>query len=267
MKYPDEEHKRVLTELVEYFREYPGIHAVVLTGSLARGKAVKGSCIDLHIFLEKRVLSILPSTIQSREKAYSRLGGEICYFNAQVEGGVQFGDVRVDVGFTDGAFEPSTKNSFDITRDEFETTIGNLFVYAIVLHEIGEKYQQLKEQYLPFYDDSLRKARLEGTATEFDYKIWKTRWLARRGEFFAALDALLEAQRIFLQHVFIKERKYPIDYVKWLKEQCSQILKKPEMYQELADLIDGLELSMESLSVRSKSLERLFAKCGFSVKC
>jgi hypothetical protein len=36
------------------------------------------------------------------------------------------------------------------------------------------------------------------------------------------------------------------------------------MYQELADLIDGIELSMEALSLRSKSLEGLFAKYGFS---
>jgi predicted nucleotidyltransferase len=41
LKYPLEQHKKVLAELVGYYREYPGVYAVVLTGSLARGKAVK----------------------------------------------------------------------------------------------------------------------------------------------------------------------------------------------------------------------------------
>ena len=135
LKYPHESYRKVLTGLVGYYRRYPGVFAIVLTASLARGKAVDGSCIDLWVFLHKNQFDILPSTIQSRAKAYSRLKGEVSYYSGQVEGGIMFGDVRVDVGFTDGRFKAYTKNSFDITRDEFETTIGNLFVYAIVLYK------------------------------------------------------------------------------------------------------------------------------------
>jgi hypothetical protein len=116
---------------------------------------------------------------------------------------------------------------------------------------------------LPFYDDALRIIRLKGTAEEFGYKIWKTKWLAERGECFAALDALLEAQRIFLQHLFIKERKYPIDYVKWLREQCSQILAMPELYQELTRIVDKVELTENGIFERSNLLEKLFIRYGF----
>ena len=266
LKYPNEGYKRVLAKLVAYYREYPGVYAVVLTGSLVRNKAVTGSCIDIYVFLHTKQYDALASTVSSREKTYSTLGGEVCYYNEQVEGGILFNDVRVDIGFTDGRFKSYAENSFDITRDEFETTIGNLFVYAIVLHEKGGKYQQLKKQYLPFYDDNLRKARLKGTAEEFNYKIWKTRWLAGRGELFAALEAFLEAQRIFLQHLFIKERRYPVDYVKWLKEQCSQILMMPALYQELVALIDGLEFTEEVLGERCEVLEKLFVKYCSPVK-
>ena len=265
LKYPHEGYRKILAKIVDYFKEYPGVYAVVLTGSLARNKAVTGSCIDIYVFLQTRQYDALASTVSSRKRAYSSLGGEICYYNDQVEGGMLFNDVRVDVGYTDGKCKVYAENSFDITRDEFETTIGNLFVYALVLHEKGRKYQQLKKQYLPFYDGNLRKARLEGTAEECNYKIWKTRWLAERGEFLAALEAFLEAQRIFLQHLFIKERRYPIDYVKWLKEQCSQILMMPALYQELVALIDGLELTEEALGERCETLKQLFAKYGSSV--
>jgi predicted nucleotidyltransferase len=262
LKYPHEGYKKILTDLVEYFKVYPGVYAIVLTGSLARGKAVKGSCIDLFIFLGKKQFNMLASKIEFRKKAYSRLNGHICSYEGDVEEGIMFGDVRVDIDFTDGNFNPCYENSFDITRDEFETTIGNLLVYSVALHEKGTQYQRLKQKYLPFYDDNLRKARLAGTAKEFNYKIWKTRWLAERGEYFAALDALLEAQRIFLQHLFIEKRKYPIDYVKWLKEQCAQILNMPSLYQELASVINGVELSKKGIFEKSDVLEKLFIRYG-----
>jgi hypothetical protein len=115
---------------------------------------------------------------------------------------------------------------------------------------------------LRFYDDDLRNTRLAGTAEEFDYKIWKTRWLAERGEYFAALDSLLEAQRIFLQHLFIKHRKYPIDYVKWLKEQCSEILVMPNLYQELASIVNRIKLTKNAIIDKSKLLEKLFTRHG-----
>lgn len=258
--FPHQDYKIILTRLVGYFRNHPGVYAIALIGSLARGKAVEGSCIDLAVFLHKKHLDNLAATIASRTEAYSRLNGQICYYNGEVEGGIEFGKIRVDLGFTDGNFKGYSKNSFDITRDEFETTIGNLLVYSIPLYQKGKKFQQLKRKYLPFYDERLRSARLKGTAEEFSYKIWKTRWLAGRGEYLAALEVLVESQRIFLQHLFIKKRKYPIDYVKWLKDQCTEILAVPELYQELLSIINGIELTKDCIVEKSDKLEKLFRR-------
>lgn len=263
ISFPHQNYEETLTKFVDYFKENPSVFAIVLTGSLARGKAVKGSCIDVFVFLPTKHLKSLASTINSRIKAYSRLGGQLAYCEGDVEGGVEFGDVRIDVGFTDGNFNYEHENSFDITRDNIETTIGNLFVYSILLYQKGKRFRLLKQKYLPFYDDTLRKIRLKGTAEEFGYKIWKTKWLAKRGEFFAAFDALLEAQRIFLQHLFIKQRKYPIDYIKWLREQCSQILTMPKLYQELTQVIDGIRLTKNDILEKSEVLEKLFMQYGF----
>jgi hypothetical protein len=62
--------------------------------------------------------------------------------------------------------------------------------------------------------------------------------------------------------LFIKRRKYPIDYTKWLKDQLSEILTLPGLYQELAALINGFELTVEAFKERSLSLEKLFAQYG-----
>ncbi len=246
--------------MTEYFKTYPGVYAIVLIGSLARGRAVRGSCIDLYIFLGKRQFAALASTLMSRAKKYSSLGGRICYYEGEVEGGILFDDVRVDIGFTHGELDPRNENSFDITRDEFETTIGNLFLYSVTLYEKGTSYKKLKQKYLPFYNDKLRSIRLNGTRKEFDYKIWKIKWLAGRGEPLSSFETILEAQRIFLQHLFIKKRKYPIDYVKWIKEQCSQILQMPDLYSELISIINGIELTKNGLTKKTNTLEKLFQK-------
>ena len=260
LRYSHESFKKPLADLVDYFKGYPGVYAIVLTGSLARAKAVKESCIDLFVFLSEEEYKALQSTVKSRAEAYSRLNGQVCYCKDGVEGGKAFEGVRIDVGFTDGKFSPCRENSFDITRDEFETTIGNLFVYSILLFQRNGHHQQLKKKYLPFYGEGLRKARLNGTAKEFGYKIWKTRWLAKRGEPFAALCTLLEAHQIFLQHIFIRERKYPIDYTKWLKEQCSEILRMPALYHELLSVISGIELTEKGIQEKSNLLENLYVQ-------
>lgn len=256
--FPNDRYRAVLKNMVQYFEVYPGIFAIVLTGSLARGKAVRGSCIDLFVFVEREQFEKL--NIKSREKAYASMGGKICYYNGEVEGGIMFGDVRVDIGFTYGEFQVG-HNPFDVVRDEFETTIGNLFVHCVPLFQKSTKYQRLKSKYLPYYSDTLRRERLDGTNEEFYYKTWKTRWLASRGEYFSALETLLEARRIFLQHLFIKERKYPIDYTKWLKEQCETILGMQELYPKLVTLVDGIKLSKRGIAERTTILEQIMRQC------
>ena len=243
-----------------YFKTYPGVQAIILTGSLARGKAVEGSCVDLFIFVGERQFENLVTSLRERARAYSSLGGRICFYEGELEGGILFGDVRVDICFTDGKLDPRSENPFDITRDEFETTIGNLFVYSVMLYEKGDHYQKLKQKYLPYYNDELREIRLVGTSEEFAYKIWKTKWLAERNEYLSSFEALLEAQRIFLQHLFIKKGRYPIDYSKWIGEQCSRILQMPGLYQEIASIINGIELTEKTLTKKADALEKLFVQ-------
>ena len=60
-------------------------------------------------------------------------------------------------------------------------------------------------------------------------------------------------------------RAHRIDYVKWLEEQCSQILKMPALYQELAASISECEFTVKAFNERSEALKKLFAKYGCSV--
>ena len=261
IRYPTQNYGIALNKTVKYYRVYPHVFAVVLIGSLARGKATLGSCIDLAIFLQGEEFKKLAYRLNDRAKAYSRLGGRICFYSGDVEGGVQFDDIRVDLVFTDGRFRKG-RNPFDMVKDEFETTIGNLFVYGVPLFTKGNKYQSLRSKYLPFYGEDLRQKRLDGTSNEFNYKVWKIRWLASRGEYIAAFHTLLETTRIFLQHLFIKQREYPIDYSKWLREQCESVLAMPGLYPKLAALIQDTKLTKSGIEKKVAMLERLMQQYG-----
>jgi predicted nucleotidyltransferase len=85
LSFPNENYRTVLTRLVEYFREYHGVHAIVLTGSLARGKAVKGSCIDLFVFLRTKHLNLLASTINSRTRRILAWAGKSVITKAKLK--------------------------------------------------------------------------------------------------------------------------------------------------------------------------------------
>jgi predicted nucleotidyltransferase len=106
LAYPNKDYEKVLQKMSGYFKTYPGVHAIILTGSLARGKAVEGSCIYLFIFLGKRQFNNLVAALESRARAYSSLGGRTCYYEGELEGGILFGDIRVDIGFTHGKLDP-----------------------------------------------------------------------------------------------------------------------------------------------------------------
>src|SRR3989337_2290207 len=87
--FPDAHYRPVLEKMVKYLMMLEGVFAIVLTGSLARGRAVKGSCIDFCVFLEEKQLKKLASEVKARAKVYKRMGGEVCYYHGEIEGGVE----------------------------------------------------------------------------------------------------------------------------------------------------------------------------------
>lgn len=115
-----------------------------------------------------------------------------------------------------------------------------------MVHWTKELFQKNPELFLPALEDSVARS-----VAEVDLLLQNLK------------EQRIRAQRIFLQHLFIKQRKYPIDCVKWLREQCSQILAMPKLYQELIQVIDGIKLTENGILEKSELLEKLFMQYGF----
>ena len=265
MIFPSSKHERILNKMVNYFKLDARIFAIILHGSLARGQADVSSCIDLGIFVYQDHMEDFFTSKEIRKRAadYGKMGGKLWVSSGiqELPEIVKFGNISVDILFRNENIR-RYKDQVGICNDNFDVTIGNLFVNCVPLFEQDDTYKLLKKQYLPFYSEEIRKERLEGTRKEFNYRIDKAKWLAERGLLFNSLTTLHVSFTIFLQNLFIKKRVYPIYYTKWIKYQVVDILNEPELYEKLVQVFTIERLSESVLKRNANLMYNLMEEYG-----
>ena len=108
--------------------------------------------------------------------------------------------------------------------------MGNLLAYSVPLWEGDAAYRDLQAAWLPFYNETLRRERLEMALHFCRNNLAHIPLYVGRGLYFQSFKRFYDAQREFLQALFIDRRTYPIAYDKWVQEQIVEIL-------ELADAV------------------------------
>jgi len=152
-KYPTVEHERASMAIVNFFCKVPDVEAVILTGSCARGKATKDSCLDIMVLLPRKASVSKRSELERR---WSDFYGNSAVFD-KLRGVGKYS--HVDLDFVDGCFVPKPRG-WTSGPDEFELEIGNTLVYSVPLWERGDYFERLKARWLPYYDEKLRQERL-----------------------------------------------------------------------------------------------------------
>jgi hypothetical protein len=161
--------------------------------------------------------------------------------------------------FIHGVFHPREQDE-SAGPDDFEVEVGNFLAYSVPLWQGNDYFKQLKEQWLPYYDEELRQKRLE-----------KVRWYClnnlhhippyiERGLYFQSFDRLYNAYREFLQALFISRRTYPIAYNKWIREQIEEILGLPELYEQLSHLFEIKHFESHEIADKAREVEDLLEK-------
>jgi hypothetical protein len=161
--------------------------------------------------------------------------------------------------FIHGVFIPSEQDEA-AGPDDFEVQIGNFLAYSLPLWQGSDYLSQLRQQWLPYYNEELRLQRLE-----------KVRWFClnnlhhiplyiERGLYFQSFDRLYDDYREFLQALFIARRIYPIAYNKWIREQVEEILGLPELYEQLTHLFEITQFESYELADKAKEVEELLEK-------
>ncbi len=248
--YPTTEHARAADAIVAFLSHESEIAAIMLTGSCARGKATPDSCLDLAVLVQPEVLSTQRPALQRRWEDVAGASTEIA---ALLNVGAYS---HVDLDFFDGCFVPRPRG-WTSGPDAFELEIGNTLVYTTPLWERSGDVTGLRERWLPYYDERLRRRRLEEVRRYCLNNLDHIPLYVDRGLYFQAFHRLYDAFREFLQALFIARRIYLIAYDKWVREQIEEILGLPELYQRLARVFEIDHFKGPVIAAKARELRLL----------
>src|SRR6185503_3099816 len=248
--YPTPEHQTAAETIVDHFVSNYKIDAVVLVNSCARGKATRDSCLDIVVLARpdesRSSLNMMETEWEEFEKT-----------DPAVKALYQVGRYSVvHPNFIHGVFAPQERDEV-AGPDDFELGIGNFLAYSVPLWEGSDYLAQLKQQWLPYYNDELRQQRLEMVRWHCLNNLHHIPLYVERGLYFHSFDRLYNAYREFLQALFITRRTYPIAYDKWIREQLEEILGLPELYKQLTHLFEINQFESHEITDKAKEVEEL----------
>jgi len=248
--YPTRQHEEAARAITDLYSAYPEVEAVLLTGSTARGKAVPDSCLDVLVLARPEVLATEQGAWEQRWNVYYE---QTDVFRALREVGLYS---HVDLEFVDGVFLPG-RHGWTSGPDEFELEVGNTLAYSVPLWRGGRYLDELRERWLPYYDEGLRRRRL-GMVTRYCLNnLDHIPPYVERGLYFQSFKRLWDAFGEFLQALFISRRTYPIAYDKWIGEQVEEILGLPELYERLPRLFEIGRFESREMAAKAADLRRL----------
>jgi predicted nucleotidyltransferase len=251
--YPTPEHQKAAEVITDFFVSNYKIDAVLLVNSCARGKATRDSCLDIVMLAKPEHGRAQLSELEAGWNVFEKS-------NQVIQDLYKVGKYSVvHPDFIHGVFNPREQDE-SAGPDDFEVEVGNFLAYSVPLWQGNDYYKQLKEQWLPYYDEELRQKRLE-----------KVRWYClnnlhhippyiERGLYFQSFDRLYNAYREFLQALFISRRTYPIAYNKWIREQIEEILGLPELYEQLSHLFEIKHFESHEIADKAREVEDLLEK-------
>jgi hypothetical protein len=242
--YPTSAHERAAETITAFFATRDETDAVRLVNSCARGKATPDSCLDIQVIVPTEAVEQVDAEWREFARDSDAIAGLIA--------AGRFSELHLDVW--DGVVTPGVIDEEGF--DYFEVSVGNLFVYSVPLYTDGTRFDRLASEWVPFYDNELRRERL-ARARWFvlENNLARIPWYVGRELHFQAFDRFYRAFQGFLLALHVSRRTYPLDYNKWIREQVAENLGLPELYEQLPHLF-------EFVPFESAALERSAAALG-----
>lgn len=252
-KYPTPEHRHAADSITGFLSANYPVEAVLLVNSCARGRATRDSCLDIAVLAVPDWLRVHGSKLEADFEAFQQR-------DPAIQALKRVGRYStVHPAFFDGLFVPSEQNEA-AGPDAFEVAIGNFLVYSVPLWQRDSRstyLESLKDKWLPYYDEELRRKRLAAVRWFCLNNLHHIPLYVDRGLYFQAFDRLYNAYQEFLQALFISRRTYPIAYNKWIHEQIVEILGLPALYERLPPLFEIRSLESVELVSKANEVERL----------
>jgi len=235
-----------MAELVQdYFLNISKVDTVLTVNSCARGQAVAESDLDFAVLVKPETTQAQIEKIETDWITYSKTQRVISEFRDSN----QFAHLHLDI--IDGKFNPTVIEVGEAS-DYFEIEIGNHICYSAPMNRSGSYFKELQSKWLPYYNEDLRIQRFEMSYKACEYDLNHIPYFVKRGLYFQAFDILHRAFQEYLQTLFIANKTYPIAYNKWIKEQITKWLNKPNLYPKLSPVLSIR--SIESNEINDKAV-------------
>ncbi len=248
--YPTPQHAQAARAIVTHFSNRFELDDILLVNSCARGKATPDSCLDIIVLARPEKLASQRAALESEWEAFYQR--DAVFNRLRLVG--RYSEVHLD--FVDGVFVPYEQDEA-AGPDDFEVGVGNYLVYSVPLWKGSAYLEDLKAQWLPYYGEDLRRARLSRVRHFCLNNLHHIPLYVRRGLYFQSFDRLYNAYRELLQALFIARRVYPIAYNKWIREQIEDILGLPELYARLPPLFEIKHFESDEITGKALEVEAL----------
>lgn len=250
LQFPTNTHRDVAEVAYGFFTNRAEVDTVLVVNSCARGKATPSSDLDMAVLVKSLVCNEAAQRLEGEWQAFRVAHPLVQAF----EQSGPFMHVHLDV--IHGEYTPPVWDDGG-GPDGFELEVGNQVCYAAPLGTPGLHFEQLRDEWLPFYNDELRAQRLHMVREACLYDLDHVGFFVGRQLYFQAFDRLYKAFGQFLQALFIARRTYPVAYNKWIREQVEQWLGLPELYRALPPVLSVSNLESEELTEKAQMLRAL----------
>lgn len=251
--FPTTQHAHAAEDITTYFASQRGVEAVLLMGSCARGKASPDSCLDILVLCRPPFLAENREKLEQSWQSHYKNGP---IYQDLLKAGAY---THVDLEFINGDFH-TEYHGWTSGADSFELEIGNTLAYTVPLWEGGSYYRELCAQWLPYYNEDLRRERLAMVLKYMHNNLDHIPLFAPRGLYFQCFKRFYHAFEEFLQALFISRRTYPIAYDKWVHEGVAEILGLPELYPRLPHLFEIGQFESQEIVRKASQLKELAAE-------
>jgi predicted nucleotidyltransferase len=253
LEFPTKLHRDAAETAKEYFLNISTIDTVLIVNSCARGQAVAESDLDLAILVAPDTSDTEMKKMLAAWLAYSAKATAIVEFRQSSP----FAHIHLDI--IDGKYVPGIIDAGE-PIDYFEVEIGNQICYSAPMSTAGSYFRELKQRWLPYYDDDLRVRRLSAVKSACNYDLDHIPFLINRELYFHAFYILTEAFRKYLQAIFMTNKTYPISYNKWTREQIVKWLNKPGVYPKLLPILSVSNIESNEINEKAIMLRELLTK-------
>ncbi len=248
--FPTPLHHDVARLVNDYFSFLANIDTVLVVNSCARGNAVPESDLDMAILAKPGTTAAEIKKIETAWHIYSSSQPIIIKYKESS----LFAHLHVDI--VDGNYTPGIQE-IGGPLDLFEIEIGNQVCYSAPFENIGPYFRELQARWLPYYGDRLRLQRLKMAKDACVYDLEHIPFFLTRELYFHAFETLCKAFQEYLQALFIANKVYPISYYKWIREQITKWLNKPDLYPKLPPILSVSNIEGDEINNNVQMLRDL----------